>query len=40
VFDGDQADPAAMATCLALVLANPSWRLTVQHHKTTFGVVR
>ena len=40
IFDGDQPDPAAIAWCVRLVLEHPQWRLTVQHHKFSFGGVR
>lgn len=31
--DGEVIDPAALDTCIKLVLANPTWRLSCQQHK-------
>ena len=40
MFDGDAVDPQILAHCVALVQANPGWRLTVQHHKAFWGEMR
>lgn len=32
-FDGDEIDRAALAHCIDLIQANPTWRLSVQQHK-------
>jgi organic radical activating enzyme len=32
-FDGDRLDRASLAHCMALVLENPMWGLSVQQHK-------
>lgn len=40
MFEADQLDPTTLAWCMALVRANPAWRLTVQHHKVAFGGIR
>lgn len=32
-FAGNEVDPRALAWCIELVKANPSWRLTAQFHK-------
>lgn len=40
MFDGDQASPRAIRHCIRLVMDNPAWRLTAQHHKATFGNLR
>lgn len=39
-FDGGLVHPKTLGWCLKLVLENPSWRLSVQQHKTSFGGVR
>jgi organic radical activating enzyme len=39
-FEGNGLDAEVLAHCLALVRANPQWRLTVQHHKVSFGGIR
>lgn len=39
-FDGDRVHPKTLQWCIKLVLDSPSWRLSVQQHKTTFGGVR
>lgn len=37
LFQGDDADRDTIAWCVKLVKEHPQWRLTMQHHKTTFG---
>jgi len=32
-FDGSDVSPGALNWCVALVMANPTWRLSVQQHK-------
>jgi len=40
LFEGDRTDENTMKWCQKLVLDNPGWRLTIQHHKQNFGVIR
>lgn len=40
MFDGDRVEPRVLDWCVGLVKNNPPWRLTVQHHKASFGGVR
>jgi 7-carboxy-7-deazaguanine synthase len=40
MYDGDQPDLATIRHCIGLVMANPAWKLTAQHHKATFGNLR
>lgn len=39
-FDGNDVDPEVLDWCFQLVRENPGWRLTIQHHKTSFGGIR
>lgn len=40
VFEGNRLDAKTVKWCVQLVRDNPQWRLTLQHHKTTFGGIR
>jgi organic radical activating enzyme len=40
LFEGNSLDWETMEWCIDLVKANPPWRLTVQHHKVSFGGIR
>ena len=40
IFEGDRGDADNVHHCVQLVKDNPSWRLTVQHHKGHFGGIR
>jgi 7-carboxy-7-deazaguanine synthase len=40
MFEANQVDDRVLNWCIALVAANPGWRLTVQHHKLSFGNMR
>ncbi len=38
MFEGDYLHENTLKWCLKLVLENPDWRLTIQHHKNDFNV--
>lgn len=40
MFTGDRLEERTLQWCLDLVMANPPWRLTIQHHKANFGGLR
>jgi 7-carboxy-7-deazaguanine synthase len=40
MFDGDDVSRETLDWCVNLVKRNPRWRLTVQHHKLSFGGMR
>ena len=40
VFEGNELDQENLAWCIKLTMENPKWRLTVQHHKISFGGMR
>lgn len=39
-FNGDLVEARTLEWCVKLVLDNPGWRLSVQHHKISFGGIR
>jgi organic radical activating enzyme len=40
MFSASHTDKETLDWCINLVLENPQWRLTVQHHKLNFGNLR
>lgn len=40
MYTGDRLEERTLAWCIELVQANPAWRLTIQHHKASFGGLR
>jgi organic radical activating enzyme len=40
IFEGNELDRANLERCIQLVKENPQWRLSIQHHKTSFGLMR
>jgi len=40
LFSASHTDAATIEWCIKLVLDNPQWRLTVQHHKLSFANLR
>lgn len=40
MFSGNDLDKDVLEWCVSLVKRNPQWRLTIQHHKVSFGNMR